>query len=46
MKGEIFSAVKHNVLGKTGQEAMEKMLRTNLKGSPVKLLIMSAFTFC
>lgn len=46
MKGEIFSSMKHNVFGKTGQEAMVKMLRTNLKGSSVKLLIKSAFTVC
>jgi len=38
MKGEIFSAAKWNVFRKTSQEAMEKMLRTNLKDSPTKLL--------
>lgn len=44
MKGEIFSAAKWNVVENTSQEAMKKMLKTNLKDSSIKLLIMSAFT--
>lgn len=46
MKEEIFSAAKWNVLGKTRQEAIEKTLRTNLKYSSIKLLIMPAFNLC
>lgn len=41
----IFST-KRNILERTSQDTMEKMLSARFKDSPVKLLIMSGFTLC